>query len=61
MQDSTNYAYWNSLLQKVRNAALDKARRGTIICDGHLPSGGIVIERKTYFRLCIISIAAKKK
>ena len=49
MRDSTNYAYWNSLLLKVRNAALDKARRGTIICDGHLPSGGIVIDGKHIF------------
>jgi hypothetical protein len=49
MQDTTNYACWSSLLQKVRNAALDKARRGTIICDGHLPSGGIVIDGKHIF------------
>jgi hypothetical protein len=49
MGDSQNYAYWSSLLQKVRNAALDKARRGTIICDGHLPSGGIVIDGKHIF------------
>lgn len=50
MADSkNNFSGWNNLLQKIRKAALKKARRGTIICDGHLVSGGITVDGKHVF------------
>ena len=33
--ENNNYSSWFGLLSKVRNAAKTKARRGTILCDGH--------------------------
>ncbi len=39
MDDSKqDYAGWKELLSKVREVALTKARRGTILCDGHVPN-----------------------
>lgn len=34
---NNNYTAWRDLLSKVRDAAKVKARRGTILCDGHIP------------------------
>lgn len=33
-----NYAGWKNILTKVRAAAKTKARRGTVLCDGHVPN-----------------------
>ena len=44
-----NYAAWDDLLTRVRETAMDIARRGTVLCDGHLPSGGIVVNGKLLF------------
>lgn len=33
-----NYAGWSDILSKVRTAAKTKARRGTVLCDGHCPN-----------------------
>lgn len=55
-----NYSGWDSLLQKIRKAALTKARRGTIICDGHLGSGGIVINGKHIFDFVSFPLRAKE-
>jgi len=46
---NNNYAAWNDLLSRVRETALTVARRGTILCDAHLPSGGIVVNGKLLF------------
>ena len=46
---NNNYASWKELLDKVRKTALTVARHGTVICDAHLPSGGIVIDGKLLF------------
>jgi len=42
-------AAWKELLDKVRQTALTVARRGTIICDSHLPNGGMVLNGKLLF------------
>ena len=39
MNDQTqNYSGWSDILSKVREVAITKARRGTILCDGHVPN-----------------------
>lgn len=44
MGDAENgYAGYHSLLTKIREAAKTKAARGTVIFDGHLSNGGILI------------------
>lgn len=43
------FAAWKELLEKVRLAALTVARRGTVICDSHLPNGGMVVDGKLLF------------
>ncbi|GGG82083.1 hypothetical protein GCM10007415_13590 [Parapedobacter pyrenivorans] len=42
-------AAWNELLDKVRLSALTVARRGTVICDSHLPNGGMVLNGELLF------------
>ncbi|MGK6350192.1 hypothetical protein [Parapedobacter sp. DT-150] len=42
-------AAWKELLEKVRSAALTVARRGTVICDSHLPNGGMAVDGKLLF------------
>lgn len=50
MTDRDNgYAGWRDLLEKVRSAARSVARRGTVLCDAHLPGGGIAVEGKLLF------------
>src|SRR3546814_613137 len=44
-----NYAAWRDLLQKVRSAASELARRGTVLCDAHLPNGGISVDGHLLF------------
>lgn len=44
-----DYKEWQSLLLKVRKAARKYARRGTILCDAHLPNGGIAINDHLLF------------
>jgi len=46
---NNNYAAWNDLLSRVRETALTVARRGTVLCDAHLPSGGIMVNGKLLF------------
>lgn len=36
------YGSWWSVIERVRNYARKQARRGTVLCDAHVPSGGIV-------------------
>lgn len=57
---NNNYSGWNNLLQKVRKAALTKARRGTVLCDGHMPSGGIVVDGKHLFDFISFPLRAKE-
>lgn len=44
-----NFAGWSGLLSKIRKAALTRARRATVLCDAHLPSGGLVVGGKHLF------------
>jgi len=36
-------AYWNDMMTRVRNYASQNARRHMVLCDAHVPSGGIVL------------------
>ncbi len=50
MEDkNNNYAGWSDLLSRVRLLAKSIARRGTVICDAHLPGGGILVSGKLLF------------
>ncbi len=40
---------WKTLLVHVRKAAKTVARRGTVICDSHLPNGGMVVDGQLLF------------
>jgi len=40
---------WQALLGHVREAAKTVARRGTVICDSHLPNGGMVVDGQLLF------------
>lgn len=40
---------WQSLLDKVRAGAKKYARRGTVLCDAHLPHGGIAVKGHLLF------------
>lgn len=42
MADAGSLEAWQTLLGHVRVAARTVARRGTVICDSHLPNGGMV-------------------
>lgn len=46
---ANNYAAWNDLLTRIRAAATGIARRGTVLCDAHLPGGGITVNGKLLF------------
>jgi hypothetical protein len=39
-------AHWSKLLTLVRAYAADHARRHMVLCDGHVPSGGLVCDGK---------------
>ncbi len=47
--DGSGVEAWDSLLSKVRNYARSNARRGTVLCDGHLGSGGLVRDGRLLF------------
>lgn len=50
MEDKNfEYKNWENLLSRVRNYAKEYARRKMILCDGHLPGGGIVVDGKLLF------------
>lgn len=55
-----NFAGWNDLLTRIRNTAKTVARRGTVLCDGHLPSAGIVVEGKLLFDFVSFPLRAKE-
>ncbi|WP_353196253.1 hypothetical protein [Parapedobacter defluvii] len=40
---------WDTVLKKVREYAQAHARRGTVLCDGHMGSGGMVIDGRLLF------------
>lgn len=40
-RNDPEHAHWWELLTKVRQYARDHARRGMVICDAHVPSGGM--------------------
>jgi hypothetical protein len=40
---------WDGLLARVRAYAKSHARRGIVLCDAHVPSGGILIGRRLLF------------
>ena len=45
MKDN-NYEYWKLLLSKIRTYAKNNARRSMVLCDGHVPSGGMKVDGK---------------
>lgn len=45
----SNYAGWSDILSKVREAAKTKARRGTILCDGHISTVNIAVDGNLLF------------
>lgn len=50
MEDKNNgYSGWSDLLSRVRKLAKTIAKRGTVICDAHLPGGGMVVSGKLLF------------
>ncbi|MGB9601240.1 MAG: hypothetical protein ACP5MG_11570 [Verrucomicrobiia bacterium] len=38
------YKHWQELIQRVRNYAAKRARRHWVVCDAHVPSGGVVVD-----------------
>ena len=48
-QTEAGLAAWEELLTNVRRAARTIARRGTVICDAHLPNAGMVKDGKLLF------------
>lgn len=50
MDDSDpDHAHWWEMMSRVRRYAAQNARRHLVICDAHVPSGGIVTEGKLLF------------
>jgi len=47
--DGSGVEAWSTLLNKVRDYARLNARRGTVLCDGHMGSGGLVKDGKLLF------------
>ncbi|MFB2121647.1 hypothetical protein [Parapedobacter sp. 2B3] len=47
--DGSGVEAWHTVLNKVRDYALIHARRGTVLCDGHMGSGGLVRDGKLLF------------
>lgn len=61
MKDAgNNFAGWKDLLTRVRNAAKTVARRGTVLCDGHMPGGGVVVDGKLLFDFVSFPLRAKE-
>lgn len=60
MNDKENYKYWDDLLKRVREMAKERARRGYVICDGHMPSGGIKIENRLIFDFVSFPLVPKE-
>lgn len=48
-EDGSGVEAWNTVLEKVRDYARTHARRGTVLCDGHMFSGGMVREGRLLF------------
>ncbi|MCL5097112.1 MAG: hypothetical protein M1608_06215, partial [Candidatus Omnitrophica bacterium] len=44
-----DHAYWSDLLERVRRYAAGHARRHLVLCDAHVPSGGIVRNGRLLF------------
>ncbi len=42
---------WDSVLTRVRAYARSHARRGIVLCDAHVPSGGILVRQRLLFDL----------
>jgi hypothetical protein len=43
-KNDKDFKVWKGLLDRIREYAVKNARRGSIICDAHVPSGGIVLD-----------------
>jgi len=44
-----NHLHWQDMLGRVRRYAQNNARRNFVLCDAHVPSGGIVTDGKLIF------------
>ncbi len=49
MEGEESLKAWQKLLGHVRNTAKNIARRGTVICDSHLPNGGMTVDGRLLF------------
>ena len=46
-----NHIHWRDMMARIRSYAKKHARRGIVLCDAHVPSGGIVHDDKLMFDL----------
>ncbi|CAL1519034.1 hypothetical protein [Chitinophaga sp. MM2321] len=61
MADAGNgYAGWKDLLGRIRNTAKTVAHRGTVLCDAHLPGGGLAVDGKLLFDFVSFPLRAKE-
>lgn len=44
-----DHVHWRDMMRRVRRIANERARRKLVICDAHVPSGGIVHDGKLLF------------
>src|SRR5690606_12571331 len=49
MEGAESVGAWRRLLEHVRATAKTVARRGTVICDSHLPNGGMAVDGQLLF------------
>lgn len=54
------YDHWDELLKKIRRYGLKHARRGTVLCDGHVPFGGLVLDNRLLLDFHSFPIRAKE-
>lgn len=47
--EDPGHVHWQDMMSRVRKYALQHARRKMVICDAHVPSGGIVEDGKLLF------------
>lgn len=50
-KNDPNHAHWQDMLTRVRRYAVKNARRHFVLCDAHVPNGGIMIGNQLLFDL----------
>ncbi|MEN8156463.1 MAG: hypothetical protein ABFS10_05905 [Bacteroidota bacterium] len=56
-----DFAGWSEILEMVREYGKINARRHWVLCDGHMPSGGITVEGRLLFDYHSFPIRAREK